>query len=145
MATHARRRNHAVWIGPLVATIGALSYFTTFARFPVLRDFPWFNLPLVVLGVVVSALGVWRAFGAPTVFRGKFLGTAGFVLSLTMASLFAFYVFSLSYWIPAPTPVSMDLVTAPDFRLVSEDGTTPVSLGDFRGRKVVLVFYRGFW
>lgn len=34
--------------------------------------------------------------------------------------------------------------TAPDFTLLDRHGE-PVTLSDLRGRRVVLVFYRGFW
>ena len=43
-------RNHALWLGPLISVAGTVSYFQFFARFPALRDFPWINLPLVVIG-----------------------------------------------------------------------------------------------
>lgn len=34
--------------------------------------------------------------------------------------------------------------TAPDFTLLDPRGD-PVTLSDLRGRRIVLVFYRGFW
>ena len=34
--------------------------------------------------------------------------------------------------------------TAPDFTLLDRHGE-PVTLSDLRGRRIVLVFYRGFW
>ena len=45
-------------------------------------------------------------------------------------------------------PVDLERVkvgtSAPDFRLHSADGQA-VSLSDYRGKTVVLVFYRGYW
>ena len=49
------RRNHAAWIGPLVALFGLVTYFTVAARYPVLRDCAAANLVLVGAGVVIAA------------------------------------------------------------------------------------------
>jgi hypothetical protein len=140
----ARRRNHAIWLGPAVTFCGAVSYFTVFVGYPDLRDFPWINLPLVLVGVALSALGLWRAFRRSSVFRGKRLGTVGFALSLFLGGLFCFYVFAYSYRLPGPTPTSRALTDVQDFALVDHAGK-PFRLGELRGRKVVLVFYRGHW
>jgi len=50
------RRNHAIWLGPIVTFAGAVSYFLYFARFPSLRDVPWVNLPIVAGDVRLSDL-----------------------------------------------------------------------------------------
>lgn len=140
----ARRRNHAIWLGPAVTFCGAVSYFTVFVGYPTLRDFPWVNLPLVLVGVALSALGLWRAFRRSSVFRGKYLGTVGFAVSLFLGGLFFFYVFAYSYRLPGPTPTSRALIDVQDFAL-TDHGGKPFRLGELRGRKVVLVFYRGHW
>jgi hypothetical protein len=140
----ARRRNHAVWLGPVVTFCGAVSYFTVFVTYPALRDFPWVNLPLVLLGVALSAHGLWRAFRRSSVFGGKWLGVVGFCLSLALGGLFVFYVFSFSYRLPAPAATSPALTGAQDFTLNDHRGR-PFRLGELRGRKVVLIFYRGHW
>jgi len=139
-----RTRNHALWIGPLLAGAGAVSYFTYFARFPALRDFPWVNLPLVGAGLAVSAAGAWRAYARPQRFRGRILGPAGLAVSGLLAGLFGFYVFGLSYRLPAPTDTTLVLERAPDLTL-SDSAGRPVRLAALRGRKVVLTFYRGYW
>lgn len=139
-----RKRNHLIWIGLTTAFVGFVSYFLVFARFPLLRDFPWVNLPLVVAGAALSALAVLRAWREPRVYRGKVLGVIGLALSLILALGLATYVFWLSYQLPEPTEKTLGLVEAPDFALASAAGGE-VRLSDYRGRKVVLVFYRGFW
>lgn len=138
------KRNHLIWIGPLVGFAGVVSYFEVFARFADLRDVPWVNLPLVTLGAVLSGFGVWRAFGRPRVFRGKVLGSLGLVFSLLLTALFFAYIFKISYSLPPPTEATLGLVEAPDFTLTSSTGET-IRLADFTGQNVVLVFYRGFW
>jgi hypothetical protein len=138
------RRNHAIWLGLIVTLVGEVSYFMYFARFPSLRDVPWLNLPIVALGVWLSALGAWRAFRSPARYRGKVAGSLGLLLSLGLALLFNLYVFSLSYGVPPATETTLSLTSAPRFTLTDQNGSE-VRLSDLRGHKVVLVFYRGFW
>jgi hypothetical protein len=139
-----RSRNHATWLGPLVTVAGALSYFMVFARFPALRDFPWVNLPLVLAGLGLSAVGMWRAVRRPTRWRARILGGVGLAVSAGIAALFHLYVFAFSYALPEPTAVTRALDRAPRFSLTDQDGR-PVALEDYRGRKLIVVFYRGFW
>jgi hypothetical protein len=130
------RRNHAVWIGVLISLIGLVSYFTFFARFPALRDFPKINLPLVLIGLAVSAWGLWR--------RRSLWSIGGFVLSAACAGMLAFYVFVLSYGLPRSEAVIQVGAAAPGFSLPDQEGRT-TTLEDYRGSSLVLVFYRGFW
>ncbi|MCF7765464.1 MAG: peroxiredoxin family protein [Verrucomicrobia bacterium] len=58
--------------------------------------------------------------------------------------LFAYYVFGLSYQMPKPTPVAEGLSATPEFEVQDQDGRL-VRLSDFRGRRLVLTFYRGHW
>jgi hypothetical protein len=137
----ARRRNHLLWLGPLVVFAGFVSYYQVFARFAVLRDFPWINLPVIWVGVVVTALGLRQAFRRG---RGKILGSIALLFSVLVAGLFHAYVFWYSYQMPAAATAPTALAPAPDFTLVDQHGRS-ITLSDFRGRKVVLVFYRGHW
>ncbi len=143
--SNGRGLNLAVWLGPLVVFAGAVSYFTFFARFPLLRDFPWVNLPVVVLGLGLSVYGVRRAYADVT--RGllaRALAGTAFLLSLVLTLLFAAYVFFLSYKLPEADGVLQVAQAAPDFTLLDQQGQT-IQLLDLRGKKVVLAFYRGHW
>jgi len=139
-----RHRNHALWIGPLVTMAGMISYFLVFARWAVLRDFPWVNLPVVLAGAAVSVVGFWRAFFRASLWRGKVLGTLGLVFSLLVAGLFNVYVFVFSSMLPEPTALTLELAEAPEIALPDQQGRL-VSLTDLRGRKVIVTFFRGFW
>ena len=139
-----RRRNFAILAGPLVTFGGVASYYAYFGRIPALRDVPWLNLPLAALGVAISGWGMLRPFRSPDRYRGRFLGPAGLVVSLLVFGMFAFYVFIFSYDLPPPNDRVAVGATAPDFTLSDPTGK-PVSLSEFRGRNVVLVFYRGYW
>jgi hypothetical protein len=136
-----RRRNHLLWIGPVLVFAGFVSYFQVFARFAVLRDFPWVNLPLLWIGVALSAFGVLRAFRTG---RGKILGAIALLFAVLVAGLFHAYVFWFSYRMPGATPTTTAMILAPDFTLSDQHGR-PVTLSDLRGGNVVLVFYRGHW
>ncbi len=138
------RGNHALWLGPLVTLVGAVSYFLIFARFPPLRDFPWVNLPLVAAGVVLTGLGLLAAYHGGAVRRRRIVAPIAFGASALVAAAFVFYVFGVSYWLPAPTERARTLGTAPGFELTDHEGGLR-RLADFRGKKVVLTFYRGFW
>ena len=67
-----RNWNWAVWTGASLVFLGVISYPLFFVRFPALRDFPWANLPMIALGLVLLALGLVRAFRRSDLFRGKF-------------------------------------------------------------------------
>ena len=143
-AREGKRRNHLLWLGPLLTAGAAISYFTYFARFPSLRDFPWVNLPLVLLGLALSAVGLWRPLARRAIYRGRWLGALGLAGSSLLASAFVLYIFGISTWMPAPSAKALTLDRAPDFTLEDQDGR-PVHLADFRGRKLILTFYRGHW
>lgn len=141
-----RLLRHSTWLAPLIVFVGAVSYFLVFVRYPALRDFPWVNLPLVVLGAGWAILGLARGWKDAR-WRWRIFSLGGALFSVFVAGLFAFYVFVLSGQMPAAATVAEKLVAgtvAPDFSLPDANGN-PVSLGDQRGQRVVLVFYRGFW
>lgn len=139
-----QHRNHLLWIGPLVAFVGVVSYFQVFARYPALRDTPWLNAPVIAAGVVLSIVAVARAYRDPGRWRGRVVGVVGLAFSALFAGLFFWYILSYSSTAPAPAAGTLAMETAPDFTLPDRDGA-PVSLADQRGRKAVVVFYRGFW
>jgi len=142
--TSLRWPKHAVWLGFVVTLFGALSYFLYFAQFPGLRDVPIVNLPIVFLGVVLAGAGCWRMFKQGQGAMGKGLAGIGFLLTLGLAGLFNVYIFSMSYQLPASTAATATEKLAPDFTLADQNGQS-VRLSDFRGQKIVLVFYRGYW
>lgn len=144
MTNVVRWPKHAVWIGLVVTLAGALSYFLYFFQFPDLRDFPVVNLPLVVGGLLLTVVGCWRMFRQQGRAWGKALAAIGLLLALGVAGLFNFYVFVYSYQLPASADAPASQAKAPDFALSDQAGNT-VRLSDYRGKKLVMVFYRGHW
>ena len=146
--TNALKRasfNYFAWLGPIVTVVGAISYFAYFVRFPDLRDFPWVNLPLVGLGAVLSIAGLYRAMRKPGygLLSKLFAGVAGFV-SVALAALFCFYIFGISYRMPDTNGVLEVAQPAPEFSLQDQNNQA-VSLSDYRGKPLVITFYRGHW
>jgi len=74
----------------------------------------------------------------------KAIATISLLLSLGVAGLFCFYIFVLSYQMPAVVAGPELQAAAPDFALLDQNGDQ-VKLSDFLGSKVILVFYRGHW
>ena len=136
-----RRRNHLAWIGPLITFLGMVSYFLVFVRWPVLRDFPWVNLPLVLAGFVASVAAFRRRRREALV--SLLSAWSGLGFSTLVAGLFCFYVFSYSSTLPAAGS-TLQIDRAPDIALANQHGDV-VSLADMRGKNVILVFFRGFW
>jgi len=139
-----RSWNWALWAGFAVALAGLFTY-PVFAQFPVTRDFPWANLLLFGAGALLLLIGLFRAFGRPQLYRGKFFGSIFTVLSL---SLFAFFAYEILYMV-RQVPLSAEAPhvgqKAPEFTLPDQHGKN-VALADLLSPNgAVLIFYRGHW
>jgi peptidoglycan/LPS O-acetylase OafA/YrhL len=136
MTKAAPKRNHAAWIGPLVALVGLVSYFALAVRVPDLRDSAAINIALVAIGVGIAAWAVlrrrnwksWLGLGGATVFAALLLG----------------YVFVLSNQLPVSELAPAVGWPAPPLALPDQGGRT-VDLAALSDRRVLVVFYRGFW
>ncbi len=136
MATPATPRNHAAWIGPLVALIGLVSYFALAVKVPALRDSAALNLGLVAVGVAISAWGVLRRRS-----RWSWWGLGG---ALAFAGMLAGYVLVLSKQMPVADAAPLVGSPAPPLVLPDQSGRV-VDLAGLADRRVVVLFYRGFW
>ena len=146
-----RRWNLILPAGFFVTVAAFLSYFMFFARFPVTRDFPWVNLILFALGLALLGVGIRRAYGEPSRYRGKISGPVLGTLGVLIFGLFLVYNFWLSRQLPAATRAPSVGEKAPDFALPDTQGA-PVTLSKLfsggpgrRDQWVLLVFYRGYW
>jgi hypothetical protein len=139
--------------GFVIVLAAAVSYFAVFAYYPVTRDFPWLNLLLFAVGLVVLGAGVRRAFAQTGRWFGKVSASLLAALSVLIAGLFVFYNFSFSAQLPESAGAPKVGEKAPDFALPDQDGREVklselvASLGTESGkdRYVLLVFYRGYW
>ena len=139
-----RMSRHFLWLGPLLVVVGSISYFLVFVHYPVLRDFPWVNLPVVAVGLLMSAVGLRQTFDPMRSLRGKIIAVGAFLVSLVFALFFGAYIFYYSYQLPVTSGAPQLLSVAPDFDLPDQQEST-VRLSDLRGQKIVVVFYRGHW
>ena len=133
-----------VLLGLLITLAGFVSYYLFFVQYPKLRDFPWVNLPLTVLGAVLALAGliaIWK--GASTVKR--IFGFLGFLISAAVLALFCFYVFHFSYQMPGETEQTKNLNTLPAASLHDVSGNR-IDLASLSGENgLLLSFYRGHW
>ena len=149
-----KRLNWPLWLGFLL-TLGAfLSYFFVFVWFPFTRDFPWANLLLFLIAVVLLFMGLKRGFASdrPHPIRSKIVSSIVSVFSLVVIALFVFTIFIGGRWLPASKGAPQVGQRAPDFSMPDSSGktvslnellTTPINGNAPKG--VLLVFYRGYW
>ena len=152
-----------MWTGASLVFLGVVSYPLFFVRFPALRDFPWANLPMIALGLLLIALGLVRAFRHADLFQGKIFGSVLAALALALSGFFLYGIFfGARHVLPASHGAPQVGQTARDFML-PDSQNHPVSLtgvlnspftpesatGDEKGAAqaagVVLIFYRGYW
>ncbi len=156
-----RSWNWTAWAGLPIVLLGVLSYPLFFVRFPALRDFPSASLALIAVGLIVTGVGLTRAFRQPDLYRGKIFGSLFGVAALAAATFFCYGVFVGSkHMLPDSSGAPKVGQAAPDFTLpdsknnpvnltqvlnspFAPSGTTTVSAG--KTAAVVLIFYRGYW
>ena len=149
-----RKWNWPIWIGFLASVAGLFTY-PFFMQFAVTRDFPWVNLLLFCVGLALLIVGLFRAFGRPTVYRGRIFGTLFAILSVLMAGFFSYIVFFELRQLPASSGAPRIGQKAPAFTLPDQNDrqvsltdllTSPMTPGSVAGpNAVLLIFYRGFW
>jgi len=128
--------NHPAWVGPLIVLVGLFTYFTVAVRFPDLRDSAIVNLLLVFGGVAIAALGLFR--------RRNWKSWIGFGVAGSFSLLFCWYIFVYSSQLPAPDTAPAVGAVAPPLELPDQSGRM-LSLENFSGQRVLVVFYRGYW
>jgi hypothetical protein len=138
-------------MGLLLAVLGALSNGLPFIGFPA-APVPWISVLLSLIGFVVVLLGLWRAFGQSSVYKGKLSGSIATALSVLFLVGSIFFFWSARH-IPAESAAAPQVgQRVPDFTLPDSAGHS-VSLtqllsgsaGKEPPKAVLLVFYRGYW
>ena len=157
-----RSWNSSVWVGLVLVLAGIASYPLYFIRFAALRDFPWVNLPLIVVGLMLLGVGIARAFRRPDVYRGKIFGSVLGILVLALAGFFCFELFVMARQLPASQGAPQVGQTAPDFTLpdsknepvnlsgmvhsgFAPNGRIGAAIGADPTAATLLIFYRGYW
>jgi len=121
-----------------VVAVGALVGYALLLRVPVVRNHPEGYVVAFALAAVLAVMAVRRA---RTHRWPAWLAVGASSLLLVAGAWFNFFGARVP---DAPTALRVG-AQPPDFTLPDAAGR-PVSLGDFRGKKpVVLIFYRGYW
>jgi len=141
-----RRRNLSIWVGFLLVVASVVSYIPIFALFANTRDVPWVNYALFLVGGILLAIGLQRAFREPEHYRGKVSGSVLGALSLLLASFFVAAILYGGRQIPASENALHVGQPAPSFALVDTTGKL-MSSSDLleKHRALLLIFYRGYW
>lgn len=146
------RINWQLWAGFLLSVFAFVSYPTLFVQWPLTRDFPWANILIFIVAIVLTGLGLKRAFGPG---RGMISRVGAVLLACIAAAslgLFVMVAFVSATWIPKAERAPQVGQKAPDFMLEDSTGkqvslaqlrTTPIGTNAARG--VLLIFYRGYW
>lgn len=133
-----------LWIGPLIAIAGLLSYFTYFVRFPSFRDSAWLNLVLVGLGLGLSIGALGQRGGEEFSKGSKGLAWGALLVSGLSAGLLFFYVFGLSKQMPEVRDETLALASVPAVTLQDQHAQA-YALGTSMGKGRIITFYRGHW
>lgn len=149
-----RRFNWPLWVGFLLTLSAFFTFFFIFVWIPATRDFPWANLLMFSIAVVLLVMGVRRGFAAdrPHPARSKIITSIIATLSVAVIGFFIFTVFVAARWLPPSKGAPQVGQQAPDFTLTDTTGKQ-VSLTELRTapidgkapKGVLLVFYRGYW
>jgi|ERR1043166_1919377 hypothetical protein len=147
-----KKINWPLWLGFILSIFAFLSYPFIFVNWATTRDFPWVNIPLFILALVLLFFGVRRAFAPGRRLVSKIVAPTITLISLLVLALFIFTSFIVSRWLPASANAPQVNQKAPEFTL-KDTGNKAVSLtalltepiNNKRPRGVLLVFYRGYW
>src|SRR5688572_8355247 len=128
-------------LGLAAVICGVVLYFVALfalgGRLPGVRNHAVPSWILVGGGLALSALAVRQAARGRRLLADLLAGTSG-----VLALAFAGFLYAVLAVPEASGPAIGS--TAPDFALSDQHGRT-VRLADFRGRPLLLVFYRGHW
>jgi hypothetical protein len=122
-------------LGPILVLSGFGLYMATNTLLGRFRRVPWEFLAISAAGVVVAAVLAIRNGG------GAHVAAAGVSLALFAFLVWFFFGYSM-YSGRADRPRAGDRF--PDFRLPTSDGGV-FDLAEVRGKRHLLIFYRGSW
>jgi len=144
--------NWQLWAGFVLTLFSFLSYPFLFIDYPLLRDFPWLNLVLFALALVLLIVGLRRAFRPGRNAISKVSGVVVATLGVLIIAFFVFVAFIEARRLPASAGAPQVGQIAPGFSL-TDINNKPVALTDLLtqpinnkpAKGVLLIFYRGYW
>jgi hypothetical protein len=147
-----KRINWQIWAGFVLSLVAGVSYSLVFMRWPSTRDFPWVNLVLFAIALVLLFLGLRRAFKPDKSVVAKIFSSLAAVAGVFFLGSFLFAVFIFGRWLPASGAAPQVGQKAPEFTL-TDSNNKPVTLAQLLiepvnnkpAKGVLLIFYRGYW
>jgi predicted PurR-regulated permease PerM len=147
-----KRLNWKIWTGFVLSLVAAFSYPFVFVRWPLTRDFPWANLILFALAIVLLFLGLRRAFKPDKRVLSKIFSSLAATLGVLILAGFLVVIFVGGRLLPAAAGAPQVGQKAPAFTL-TDPNNKPVTLAQLLNepvnskppKGVLLIFYRGYW
>lgn len=147
-----KRFSWKLWLGFLLSVVAFLSYPLVFVNWASTRDFPWANLVLFALALLLVFLGIRRAFAPDRRRLSKIVASIVATLSVLVLGTFIFVAFVASRWLPPSINAPQVAQKAPDFSLTDTNNKS-VSLAELLSQPIndkpakgaLLIFYRGYW
>ena len=147
-----KKINWPLWAGFLLTIFAFLSYSLLFIEWPITRDFPWVNLILFAIAMVLLFVGLRRAFKPDKRIVSKIFSSLAGALGVLLLAGFLFLFFVEGKRLPASAAAPQVGQKAPDFTL-TDPNNKPVTLAQLLTepvnnkppKGVLLIFYRGYW
>src|SRR5687767_15756597 len=96
-----KKFNWPIWAGFLLTLFAFLSYSLLFIEWPITRDFPWVNLVLFAIAMVLLFLGLRRAFKPDKRIVSKIFSSLAAALGVLLLAGFLFLYFVEGRRLPA--------------------------------------------
>ena len=147
-----KRINWQIWAGFILSLVAGFSYPFVFVQWPITREFPWANLLLFAIALVLLFLGLRRAFKPDKRIVSKLFSSLAAAFGVFMLAALLFLIFVMGSWLPRSSAAPQVGQKAPDFTLTDANDkqvtlaqllTEP--LNNKPPKAVLLIFYRGYW
>jgi hypothetical protein len=147
-----KRINWQIWAGFILSLVAGISYPLVFMQWPITREFPWANLLLFAIAIVLLFLGLRRAFKPDKRIVSKLFSSLAAAFGVFMLAALLFMIFVMGSWLPPSSAAPQVGQKAPDFTL-TDLNDKPVTLAQLLTeplnnkppKAVLLIFYRGYW
>ena len=147
-----KRLNWKIWTGFVLSLVAALSYPFLFVRWAITREFPWANLLLFALALLLLFLGLRRAFKPDKRIVSRIFSSFAAAFGVLLLAGLLFMIFVMGSWLPASAGAPQVGQKAHDFTL-TDSNDQPVTLAQLLSepvnnnppKGVLLIFYRGYW
>jgi len=136
----------------VLSLVAAFSYPFVFVRWPITREFPWANLILFAIALLLLFFGLRRAFKPDKRIGSKIFGALAAVVGASLLAGLLFLIYVMGSWLPQSAAAPQVGQKAPAFSL-TDSNDKPVTLAQLLTepiankppKAVLLIFYRGYW